>query len=419
MLDRRIAPAFTSNFAFDLIKPEVASLPNDIPVYFVHGGDQNVLKVEIVVPAGRWNETTFGASYFSTRLLAKGTSSKTSFEIASAFDRLGAHFDANAGPDYAMITLYSLTRNLGPSLDLVTELLEDPVFPEREMVQLKSAYLQNLKVNKEKTSFLASQLFRKSLFGEHHPYGRELDTADVEVLGSNDIGSFHRQWFSPVIVLVSGKIGEDNRQKIIKSLSGLSIRRPADVHHDTMPVNPEKKHVDKAGSIQTSLRIGRKAIDRTHTDFPSFVFLNHILGGYFGSRLMKNIREDKGLTYGIHSSVHAMKRDSYVVIGTDVNKANTVLAGSEIKKELHLICHEAIPAQELETARHHFIGSLQAELSTPFAHAAKIRNSILYNLGSDHYARLIDTISRTTSKDLILKANQYFRPDTFLEVSAG
>jgi predicted Zn-dependent peptidase len=102
-----------------------------------------------------------------------------------------------------------------------------------------------------------------------------------------------------------------------------------------------------------------------------------------------------------------------------VNKANTVLAGSEIKKELHLICHEAIPAQELETARHHFIGSLQAELSTPFAHAAKIRNSILYNLGSDHYARLIDTISRTTSKDLILKANQYFRPDTFLEVSAG
>src|SRR5690606_40381915 len=109
-----------------------------------------------------------------------------------------------------------------------------------------------------------------------------------------------------------------------------------------------RAHAEKQGSLQTSLRIGRKAISRTHPDFPALIFMNHILGGYFGSRLMKNIREDKGLTYGIHASIHIMARDSYLVIGTDVNKENAKVARSEVGKELDRLCSEEITSEELE-----------------------------------------------------------------------
>ena len=419
MLDRRTPPAFTHNLNFGLIEPEIVLLPGGTPLYFVKGGEQNVLKVELVFPAGRWNESVRGAAYFSSKLLTRGTTSRTSFEIASRFDLLGAHFDTHAGPDFATMSLYSLERNLGPSLDLVLELLTEPSFDDRELDQLKSVYIQNLKVSKEKTSYLASRLFRKSLFGEDHPYGREIDNAEVEAIQRLDLVRFHEDWFSPVLVIVSGKVDMTNQDRIISALSGIKSKRKEDAIHEPVDTVVAQAHIAREGSLQTSLRIGRKALPRTHPDFPALIFMNHILGGYFGSRLMKNIREDKGLTYGIHASIHIMARDSYLVIGTDVNKENAKVARSEIGKELDRLCSEEITSEELETARHHFIGSLQAELATPFAHADKIRNIALYNLGKDHYANLIEKIAQISATALIGTANQYFRKASFIEASAG
>lgn len=419
MLDRTIPPPFTSSLNFGLIEPEVVTLPGGIPVYFVHGGQQDVLKVEIALPAGKWNEVRRGTAQFTSQLLAKGTTSNSAFGIASLFDQLGAHFSAQAGPDYAMTSLYSLERNLSPSLDLAFELLSEPSFPKRELEQLKAVHIQNLKVNREKTSFLASRLFRKSLFGEDHPYGSEVNAEEVNALNRADLVGFHQEWFNPVLVLVSGKISAANRDKIIDTLSRLTINTKEDVVRETAASVVPRAHAEKQGSLQTSLRIGRKAISRTHPDFPALIFLNHILGGYFGSRLMKNIREEKGLTYGIHSSAHIMKRDSYLVIGTDVNKENTDVARAEIGRELDRLCTEEVHADELETARWHFIGSLQAELVTPFAHADKIRNMVLYNLGKDHYKNLIEKIAALQASELVETANQYFRKESFIAASAG
>jgi predicted Zn-dependent peptidase len=134
---------------------------------------------------------------------------------------------------------------------------------------------------------------------------------------------------------------------------------------------------------------------------------------------MKNIREEKGLTYGIHSSIHIMKRDTYLLIGADVNKENTDIALEEVRKELERVSNEPIPADELEVARRHFIGGLQSDLSTPFAHADKIRTMVLYELPMDHYANLIKEIDRMSASDLLERAGTFFQKDTYIEVSAG
>lgn len=419
MLDRRVAPVFNRNFNFSLINPEYEKLDNGIEIFFVSGGDQNVIKVDLIFPAGRWYEHTWGTSYFTTQLSSKGTASKNSFEIASLFDQFGAHLDLSPGMDFVTLSLYSLTRTLPGALDLLSEIVHQPVFPEKEIQQIKSIYIQNLKVNQEKTNFLASKLFRKTLYGEMHPYGKELEKEDVEKINRRDLTLFHQEFFQQFTVIVAGKIDVSSRQKIVESFSSLKTQNPQEKEHifESMPLH--RRHAEKENSLQTSLRIGKRTINRTHTDYAHLIFLNHILGGYFGSRLMKNIREDKGLTYGIYSSVHAMKHDSYVVVGTDVNKENKEQAFDEIKKEIARLCNEHIGSEELETARAHFIGSFQTELSTSFAHAEKIKSVVLYNLEKDHYNQLLKKVREVTAAQLQHVAGKYFAPESFYEISAG
>ena len=165
--------------------------------------------------------------------------------------------------------------------------------------------------------------------------------------------------------------------------------------------------------------MGKRSVLRSHPDYVPILFVSHILGGYFGSRLMKNIREEKGLTYGISASIHGLKHESYLVIGADVNKENKDLTFAEIRKELNLLRTQKIPADELETTRNHFIGSLQAEITTPFAHAEKIKTIQLYNLSPVHYQEMIRRIDSLTGSDVASISEQYFQEDSFLQVAVG
>jgi zinc protease len=171
--------------------------------------------------------------------------------------------------------------------------------------------------------------------------------------------------------------------------------------------------------VQSTIRKAKKSIGKMHHDYIDALFLNHILGGYFSSRLMKNIREDKGLSYGISSSLHALKNDSYLVIGADVNRENLNLTFEEIRKELKQLRTEKIEEEELNLARNHFIGSLQLEITTSFAHADKIKNIILFNLSPQHYQNMINRVEAITAENLIQVANQYFSEDSFVEVAVG
>jgi len=419
MLDRKTPPPFDRSISFNLLKPVTLVLPNGIPINFISGGDQDVIKIELILKAGRWFEQHWGASYFASNLLSKGTRHKSSFEIAQVFDLYGAHLDVVSSFDYVSVALYCIGRQLKPVLELMLEVFTQPVFPEKEFVQSKDIYLQNLKINQEKTSFLASKLIRKSLFGESHPYGKELDAIDVTSLTRDQVIDFYKKFFSPYQIIVSGKVSGTAQRLIVDTLGALP--KPLMPEKSNKPGNETVApvYLEKQNSIQTSIRLGRKSIARLHPDYSDVLFLNHVLGGYFGSRLMKNIREEKGLTYGIHSSLHPMVHDSFVLIGADVNKENRELTIQEIKNELRILRTEKISDDELDTTRYHFIGSLQAEITTPFAHADKNKNIILNNMPADYYNTMINRIATITAEDLLVTAEKYFSEESFIEASAG
>lgn len=419
MPDRKVAPPYVKTTSFDLITPKENKLSNGINLFFVPGGFQDVLKIELIFHAGRWFEEKWGAAYFTADLLSKGTKQKSSFEIAQLFDKYGAHLEISPGLDFVSISLYSLSKNLAPVLQLLIEILSEPIFTEKEFDQAKSVFIQNLKVNNEKTSFLATKLFRKNLFGETHPYGSELEETDVNALETKHLQKHFFDFFDSTKVFVSGKIDSGNEGLILDTFTQWQRRKGAHNIHHTIQAQPQHQYLKKKESVQSSVRMGGRSILHSHPDYVPVIFVSHILGGYFGSRLMKNIREEKGLTYGISASIHSLKNDSYLVIGADVNKENVNLTFEEIRKELKILRTTNISFSELETTRNHFIGSLQSEITTPFAHADKIKTIKLFDLSPDYYQQMIIRIEKITPAEIIEISEMYFDESAFYEVAVG
>src|SRR5258706_14358822 len=145
----------------------------------------------------------------------------------------------------------------------------------------------------------------------------------------------------------------------------------------------------------------------------------HLLGGFFGSRLMKNIREEKGLTYGIYSSLNTFVQDGFFVIGADVNKVNVQFAVKEIRSEVHKLREHPVEEQELRLAKNHFIGSLQADMANLFSVIEKIKNIHLHHLPPGYYQDLFNRVDQVGPEDILRIAAKYFQDDTLFEVAVG
>lgn len=419
MPDRTAQPDFQKSSAFDLLQPETITLKNQLPITVVRGGNQAVAKIEFVFEAGKWYEPHPGVSYFTAHQLQKGTSSKNSYQISGETEQRGIHVEVGPGHDLTSISLYGLTKNIHEVFELMRDIIVAPAFPQSELDQMKAIYTQTLKINLEKTSYLASLELKKKLFGFDHPYGRDAELSDIAEIQRDWLTDFHQARFSNTTLFCSGAITDSLLLALTNCFQSLQLHTPPEKKANVIQANVSDEFIERKESVQSSIRLGRSTVNRTHPDYPALLLLNHIFGGYFGSRLMKNIREEKGLTYGINSSVAVLKHASYLTIGTDVNKENRERALEEIKNEMRKLCTQLIAKTELETARNHFIGSLQSEITTPFAHADKIKNLLLFSLPPGYYQQLIFKIDALSTQDLMDTANKYLNPETFSSVTVG
>ncbi|MFZ5971597.1 MAG: M16 family metallopeptidase [Bacteroidota bacterium] len=418
MLNRSVAPPFVEADQFQLPSYEKEKLANGIDLFLVRHVQQEVLKIEIMFRAGKWYEPRPSVSHFTAQLLEKGTTKKSSTAIAEAFDRLGAHVEITPGYDYASVSLYGLVKNWQQAFALLIEIVTQPSFPAEELDLQKSIFLQNLKVNLEKNSFVASQQIRKNIFGAKHPYGSSVEEEQVQALQADMLRSFHRDAYAPQAVFVTAGAGFD-QTPLVQALAGWTNAHSPGNTASPEPALQKKQHLEKKDSMQTALRLARRSLLRQHADYPAALLFNHILGGYFGSRLMKNIREDKGLTYGIYSSLQPFAHDSMWVIGADVNKENSELAVREIRAELQRLVNEPVPPDELTTARNHFLGALQSEVANPFSVTDKIKNLYLHTLPANYYQELFDQLRKLNASDIMRVATTHFDAATLHEVTVG
>jgi zinc protease len=418
MLDRTLAPSFQRSTALTLLTPQQFTLPNGNTLHVLHGGTQEVMRLELVAPAGKWYEPSIGVSHFTASQLDKGTSARSSYQIAAAFDAWGAHLEITPGNDFITTSLYTLNRHLKDTLPVLLDLLINASFQQDELDIAKSITLQNLKVNEEKTSYLAGKLFRRSIFG-NHPYGIELEQENINAIQSTDLQQYHRKSINNFTAIASGYISEAVVNTLVDALGQLPVGTKLTGRQPSAFPQASKIYHEKKGSVQTTLRVGMRTINRGHQDFFDLLLLTHVLGGYFGSRLMKNIREEKGLTYGIHASLHPLVHDCFFVIGADVNRENKDLTLQEILNEMDALRTTPLTTEELEIARNHFIGSLQAEVTTAFAHGDKFKTILLNNLSAEYYQQMIHRVDSITAEELQQTARKYFVPESLTTVAVG
>ena len=423
MLDRTISPDFHTITSINIPPVQVIMLSNGIPLYVVNVGEQPVIKIEFSFEAGNWQEQQNGVSLFTAKMISEGTNQYSSSEISEYFDKFGSFIESGQGLDRANFIVYGLKKHLPSLLPMVQELLNETTFPENELETLKNIQLQTLQVNSEKTAFIANKTFRKKVFGDVHPYGNSMTEEAITNINQDVLIDFYKNYWKgkPYRIYLSGNIGEAEINMIEQYFGSQKISQSVD-NQIVKNINIPKGEIiliEKEGAMQSSIRMGKQLMTRKHPDFFTMMLLNEVLGGYFGSRLMKNIREEKGLTYGISSNLALFGQAGYFVIGTDVKREFTQQTIDEIHKEIKILQTELIDKNELETVKNYMIGSFAGSLNTPFDITDRYKVIFSEGLPLNFYQNYIPTIQQVSDIQLLEAANKYLQSDSLFEIVVG
>ncbi|HJU45705.1 MAG TPA: pitrilysin family protein [Chitinophagaceae bacterium] len=420
-VNRAVAPYIKDAIEFDLhLKPyEKLVLKNGAEVYAINAGAEEVLQVEWVFFAGNSYEEQNIVAAATNYLLKNGTSQKNAFAINEHFEYYGASLNRNCYNETAVLSLHCLTRHIGELLPVVRELLTDSVMPEEELELFKQNRKQRLQVNLKKSEFVAGRLVDACLYGEQHPYGKYSREEDYDRIDRQQLLDFYNSYYrqGKFIMFIAGKLPANLEQLLNDNFGDLATGA---VPLKTMAAAPsaEKKFrvINDEAGVQGSIRIATPFPNRHHPDFQKVMVLNTLFGGFFGSRLMSNIREDKGYTYGIHSYLQNHIQQSAWLVSTEAGRDVCEATIAEIYKEMALLREMPVDEEELLLVKNFLVGTVLGDLDGPFHIIARWKNLILNGLDGSYFDQSVQTIKTITAKELQELANKYLVPDNFYEL---
>jgi len=423
-MNRKEAPAFHNIEHIEVLQASETKLTNGIPLYTIHAGSQELVKVEFVFKAGMYYQNRTLIASAANNLMETGTTRFNALEISEKIDFYGAFLELSTGQDYASLSLYTLNKYLNETLEVLQDIILNPVFPEDEF----SIYINNKKqkhlVNSQKVNVLARRKFNEMLFGNQHPYGKEVETSDFDSLQLSDVKAFFVQHYHTAncTIIATGKIAPDFNERINRFFGQKKWGQHSSIHKvaQTIPPPAETKIlVEKSDALQSAIRVGRLLFNKTHPDYFHFQVLNVILGGYFGSRLMANIREDKGYTYGIGSGLTSLVHGGYFFISTEVGSGVTKNALAEIYKELDILRNQLIGDDELQTVKNYILGQMLRSIDGPFTLAEKFKGIWMFGLDYSYYDNYFKSVQQVTASQLRDLANKYLQQKDLMECVAG
>ena len=420
-LNRKEPPYIKDAVDFNLqLKPyEKFVLDNGVEVYAINGGAEDVLQIEWVFYAGNWFEEKNLIAASTNYLLKNGTSEKNAFQLNEHFEYYGAYLNRHCYNETATVSLHSLSKHLAVLLPVIKELISDSVFPEEEISIYQQNMKQRLNVNLKKCDFVAHRLIDKYVYGETHPYGRFTRFEDFDAVTKDELLKFYRQYYlnGKLVIFVAGKL-PDNIFPLLNKNFGDLKNQPITADGIATQPSEEKKYrvINDPNGVQGAVRLATHFHNRHHPDFLKVQVLNSVFGGFFGSRLMSNIREDKGYTYGIHSYVQNHMQQTAWVISTEAGRDVCEPTIVEVYKEMELLRNELVDDEELLLVRNYMMGALLGDLDGPFQIINRWKNIILNGLDETYFYRSIDTIKSVSSKELQELANKYLLPEKFYEL---
>jgi predicted Zn-dependent peptidase len=398
-------------------------LSNGVPVYFIEAGTEEIMRLEFTFRAGQAKEYLPLLASTTNMMLSEGSQNYSSEDLNSLLDYYGVFYNLSAEKDQAGIVLFFLSNHIEKILDLSREILFRPVFPETELNSLMKKRLQWYMVNREKVQNLAIDQFFEAVFGKHHPYGYQVGEQDFERMNPALLLDFHSKYYTPdnMAVIISGKIHEKTTELLNYYFGDIPLKKiyTEDSVNILKGEKRKKVHINKPGTVQSAIRIGSSTINKRHPDYPGLKILDSVLGGYFGSRLMKNIREEKGYTYGISSSVSSLDLTGYKVISTEVGKKNCQKTIDEIYSEIRLLQSVLVKKEEMAVVRNYMSGEMVRMFDGPFALAESFKSAWEFGLDNSYYYRLAEKIKTIDADEIIELARTYYNIDELYEVTVG
>lgn len=426
MLDRSKAPQFREIGKISLKEPVKKQFSNGMPVYVFHSPDQELVRIEWIFENKYLDSQDENPLLNSTlsALLKEGTMTMSSAEIADKVDFYGAFLVPEYSFDVTSLSLYTLNRHSQILLPLVKDILTEASIPQEELDTYIRNNKQKFQVSVQKNDYLARRKFYNLIFGENNRYGRTPKLEDYDMITREQLTELYRQEILPdnCTLIVSGNVS-DSLLKELEQIFG-----------DEWPVNravattgrplliqgtADLAYEEKENALQSAVRLGAQTISREHPDYPALQFVNTLLGGFFGSRLMRNIREEKGYTYSVGSAVATLKHSGFITIATEVGVDTTQATLREIQKEIDLLKSTLASDAEIELVKTYMEGSMLGSLESIFSHADKFKSVLLNGMTLEYYSYYMEEVKSMTASKVRDIANKYLDFDRMVKVVVG
>jgi predicted Zn-dependent peptidase len=424
-MDRTIQPTIEKLPDIEILPVERSILPNGIPLTIVNSGEQSVVRIDFLFGGGYWTQSKKLQAYFTNAMLREGTAKYSAAEIAEKFDYYGSILDLSVFAQYSYITAYSLNKYFDKTTELLYSLITEPTFPENELNILVNTELQRFQINSTRVKFITMRQFRKALYGDEHPMGNTTNEEDYRLINIDLLHDYFDRHYNSgnCRIILSGKI-TDNILKQTEKVFGMKSfgKVQQKVTFPSFPIqttSQKRIFIEKEDAQQSSIKMGMLSINLHHPDFLKFNVLITILGGYFGSRLMSNIREKKGYTYGIFSGFSHEPDSSPLIITSEASHEYVEPLIQEVYQEIDRLQNDLIGTDELCIVRNYMIGTICRTMETSFSVADVYQMQFINRLDDNFYEQTLDAIRTVTPEELRQLARRYLCKENLKEVISG
>ncbi len=414
-LNRTIAPAINPISSINWLGHTEEKLSNGSRVFRLGGALPELTKIEWIFKAGNKYQRTLLAGNFASTLLKEGTKDTPGGSFNEQIDFYGAFLNVEYDRDYCTVSLYSITKYLPELLPMVAEMIIDPAYPEDVLAVKTRNAIQQLNTDMGKVGYRSRRKLTEMVMGSEHYYGIMATAGAYEAITAEEIRLFHIENFfcEPPIILVSGNVPGNMTSLLEKHFGQIRYITSREFERRDTVSTSGLTRIPMENTMQSGIRFGKNTIMPDHKDAEALEIAVMLLGGFFGSRLMKNLREDKGFTYGIHSGIMQLEEASMLTIGTETGNEHVEAALVEIDRELQIITTTLPTEDELSVIKNYMTGQLVKEAGGAMAQADLLRFRILNGLDEDHHKETLDRINGVTPEEVLGAADEYLQAASF------
>jgi len=430
MIDRNTPPPLKPLENVDIPELNRVTLPGGLRLNYLDTGCRDLIRVDMMCRSGALFQPRPLVAMLTNLLLKEGCRGMNSAEIAEKFDSYGAFLYYSYGMEYTYINLCTPKKFYAPTLSLLRDIWQYPTFPAHDLKVVLEQRYQQMKVDREKVKVMSSLKMNELLFGASHPYGRMLQESDFDNFDRQLLADYHARYYRPerTQLVLTGDVDQEvidvtsrvfGNEIVDMARAPQTQDGPLDDYPQTQPSPQRRCFLPKEQSLQAAVRLSLPTVGQDHPDFMGLKVLNAILGGYFGSRLMTTVREEKGYTYGIFSTHTVYRNQSYIDIETQTAIEYVKPLIEAVFQEMEKLKQEPAGAEEMQLLRNYLSGEYARMMDGPFALADLYIAAESVGMDMASYRQQLDVMNRISGEELQALAQKYFHEEDFYLVCAG